>query len=62
MLVIISPAKTIDLNKKSNMDIDSSPVFSKEANLLAQILRNYNPNELESLMKIFLNLPNRYQI
>jgi cytoplasmic iron level regulating protein YaaA (DUF328/UPF0246 family) len=52
MIVILSPAKTINMEKAINTDIYSIPVFIKEAGLLMEELVNYTPPEMESLMKI----------
>ncbi|MEG0775259.1 peroxide stress protein YaaA [Clostridium sp.] len=52
MIVILSPAKTINLNKNINTNVFTEPTFIKEANLLMEELMNYTPPELESLMKI----------
>lgn len=52
MISIISPAKTIKLDRKINLDINSSPVFKKESEELAHILKAYSPDDIGELMKI----------
>ncbi len=52
MITILSPAKTITLNKKTNTKIYTKPVFLEEASSLMEELMKYTPPELETLMKV----------
>lgn len=56
MIVILSPAKTINMDKAVNTDLYTKPVFIREAGLLMQELIKYSPPEMESLMKVNSNL------
>lgn len=58
MLVILSPAKKIE-NKKLNYNIDlTNARFNKETEELNNRLKEFNPDELASLMKISDKLTN----
>jgi len=52
MIAILSPAKTLNMEKATNTDLYTKPVFLKEAYSLMKELYKYTPPELESLMKI----------
>jgi len=52
MITILSPAKTITLNKKANTKIYTKPAFLEEASSLMEVLEKYTPPELETLMKV----------
>ena len=52
MLVVLSPAKTLDFNKKNNDLPMTSPYFIKEARSLVEELKTYDVISLEKLMKI----------
>lgn len=52
MIAILSPAKTINMEKAIRTNIYTEPVFIKEASMLMEELINYSPPEMESLMKI----------
>lgn len=52
MIAIISPAKTLNMEKAINTDLYTKPTFIKEASELMKELQKYTPPELESLMKI----------
>lgn len=52
MISIISPAKTIKLDRKIVSNIESSPVFKNESQELAHILKAYSPDDISELMKI----------
>ncbi len=55
MLVVISPAKKLNMN--SSVDaIPTAPVFSKQASELASIANNLKVTELQNLMGISENL------
>jgi hypothetical protein len=56
MLVVLSPAKTLDF-KSDYPDVDFSfPVFIKEAEKLIKLLRRYKPAELSGLLDISARL------
>lgn len=52
MLMVISPAKTLDFEKPSATKIYSQPVFLKESRQLVKQLKRLAPAEISSLMKI----------
>lgn len=52
MIAILSPAKTINMDKSRNTNVHSEPLFIDEAALLIEELKKYSPPEMESLMKI----------
>ena len=53
MLILISPAKTLDLsNNVPDKIISSEPYFYKEALQLVGLLQKYSPQELEKLMNL----------
>ncbi len=52
MITILSPAKTLKLEKALNTDLYSEPLFVKEASALIKELIKYSPPEMEGLMKV----------
>ena len=56
MIIILSPAKTLDFRQAGPLDMVSSPEFGKEAAVLANILRTYSAEELGKLMGISAKL------
>lgn len=52
MLVILSPAKTLDFNKKNEDLPMTKPYFIDEAKILVEELKTYDIMSLEKLMKI----------
>lgn len=52
MIVILSPAKTLDYETKMPEVNPSLPVYQKEAEELNRIIQPYTPDELASLMNI----------
>ena len=57
MLVLISPAKTLDLsNNVPDKIIFSEPHFYKEALELTQLFQNYSVAELQILMSLSVKL------
>jgi uncharacterized protein len=52
MISILSPAKTLNMNKDSIEKQHFEPIFIKEAALLMDELKKYSPPDLETLMKI----------
>ncbi|MCW3807654.1 peroxide stress protein YaaA [Plebeiibacterium marinum] len=65
MQIIISPAKALDFTKPAGTSLHSEIRFSSEAQQLVNILKNYSPEQLGSLMKISQKLADlnytRYQ-
>jgi|TARA_S200000501_G_scaffold271827_1_gene255568 cytoplasmic iron level regulating protein YaaA (DUF328/UPF0246 family) len=52
MIIVLSPAKTLDYSSSKNIDDYSSPVFlNKSKNLIGE-LKKKNPNEISKLMKL----------
>ena len=56
MIIILSPAKTLDFKQAGPSDTVSSPEFGREATVLANILRSYSAEELGNLMGISAKL------
>lgn len=56
MLVIISPAKTLDFESKTDFKDASEIRFPKESRELAELLKNYAPDKLAKLMTISQDL------
>ncbi|WP_027631778.1 peroxide stress protein YaaA [Clostridium hydrogeniformans] len=52
MIAIISPAKTLEYDKKVYTDISLEPHFKKESEEIAHILKGYSPEDISSLMKL----------
>ena len=65
MIIIISPAKTLDFTAKSVTEKYSLPLFTDMSKKLVKELRKHSPPKLEKLMKISPKLANlnyeRYQ-
>ena len=56
MLVVISPAKTLDYSPLKESIGFSEPLFIDKTESLVKEMRNYDPEMLSSLMKISENL------
>lgn len=52
MITILSPAKTLKMEKSLNTNLYTDPIFIKEASVLIKELIKYSPPEMEGLMKI----------
>lgn len=52
MIIILSPAKTLKMEKALNTNLYTQPIFIKEASSLIKELIKYSPPEMESLMKV----------
>lgn len=52
MLMVISPAKTLDYTSEINTPPATQPDFLDEAETLIQVLREYNPPAIAKLMKL----------
>lgn len=52
MIVIISPAKTLDFSKEDNITNPTQPFFKREAAVLMNELKKHNPAALSKLMNI----------
>ncbi len=52
MLIVISPAKTLDFETESITKKHSQPSLLDDSALLIKQLKQYSPNEISSLMKI----------
>ena len=52
MITILSPAKTLKMQKALNTNVYMQPAFIKEASVLIKELIKYSPPEMEGLMKI----------
>lgn len=65
MIMIISPAKTLDFTKENKAGYSTDLIFNDETKELIEVLNKYSINELSKLMKISEKLAeenyNRYQ-
>ncbi|MBW7848637.1 MAG: YaaA family protein, partial [Bacteroidales bacterium] len=52
MLILISPAKTLDFKTKPLVQSTDEPVFVNEANYLVSLLQQYHLNELGHLLSL----------
>ena len=52
MLIIISPAKSLNFDKKFNCEIFTKPAFEKESKILAENMQKFSEKNLENLQKI----------
>lgn len=52
MLVVLSPAKSLDFSSRDHSIDFSQPVFNEEAGVLASVLKKYTARRLATLMKI----------
>lgn len=59
MLIILSPAKTLKMEKSLNTNLYTQAIFIKEASYLIKELIKYSPPEMERLMKVNSELAER---
>lgn len=52
MLIVLSPAKSLDYETPANTEINTKPDFIKRSAELISILRDYSPDQIGSLMRI----------
>nr|NQU91089.1 peroxide stress protein YaaA [Bacteroidota bacterium] len=52
MVILLSPAKTLDVNITPQTENFSQPMFLNEASELVEVLRKYSPTRLQKLMHI----------
>ena len=52
MIIVLSPAKTLDYSSSKNIDDYSSPVFLNKSKDLIGELKKKNPSEISKLMKL----------
>ena len=52
MLIVLSPAKTLDYETPANTKVSTKPDFIKRSAELIAILREYSPDQIASLMHI----------
>lgn len=52
MLAILSPAKSLDFKSKPETSLQSIPVFKKDANTLADLLKTYSEKDLAKLFNV----------
>lgn len=52
MLIILSPAKTMDMRKTNITVPESKPQYAKEAEFMAEKMQYYSVQELEKLLKV----------
>lgn len=51
MLILLSPAKTMDMSPVTNMPSGTPPLFQKEASFLASQMREYSREQLQILLQ-----------
>lgn len=56
MIILISPAKTLDYQSEIKTELQSIPMFTKEADTIVKTLKKFKINELEQLMDISTDL------
>ena len=56
MLILLSPAKTLDFENARVLPLHTYPEFAEKAKPLIKQLRKYSPKELMDLMNISQNL------
>ena len=56
MLIVISPAKSLDFENPSPVDVCSQPVFLSQSKKLNKVLKKLNREQLSALMNISSNL------
>lgn len=65
MLIILSPAKTMDMKTSGEACLSTYPLFQQDADLLVGKMKQYGVEELQKLLKISKSLAeenyNRYQ-
>ena len=59
MLFVLSPAKSLDYDTPATTDNYTQPEFLQQSQNLVDILKNYGPDQLASLMKISDKLANQ---
>lgn len=52
MLILLSPAKTLDFQSPSTTKLSSTPVFQKETKELIQTLQKFSKEDISKLMKL----------
>lgn len=52
MLIVISPAKSLDFDKKFNCEISTKPIFKKESEVLAKNMQEFCEKDLGNLQEI----------
>ena len=52
MLIVLSPAKTLDYTSAVTIDARTRPAFMKQAGRLIDVLRTHSPAQLSAMMKI----------
>jgi len=58
MLILISPAKTLDFQGEVHTSFASKPVFEDKANQIVSAIKKYNPKKLAEMMSISDSLAN----
>ena len=58
MLILLSPAKTLDFETKPKTDKASKPIFSGNTNKLVRKMQEKSPEDISKLMGISANLAN----
>lgn len=52
MIILLSPAKTLDFKRRIASNTHSEPIFSNEADQIAEMMRSYSVSELMQVMKM----------
>jgi uncharacterized protein len=56
MLIVVSPAKTLDYDTPAKTKIHTTPDFLKESQKLIKVLREYSPMDISELMNVSSNI------
>lgn len=56
MIILLSPAKTLDYKTKPSVNESSLPVFQKQAESIASEMRKYSAKQISELMEISMDL------
>lgn len=52
MLILISPAKTLDFQSEVHTSLSSKPIFEDKADQIVAVLKKYNPGKLSEIMSV----------
>lgn len=52
MIVVISPAKTLNFSRQVNIKEEKQPQFTEEAMQLIEVMKGYSPSKIAALMNI----------
>jgi len=56
MIILLSPAKTLDYKTKSPLNEDSLPIFHKQAEIIASEMKKFSAKQISELMEVSMDL------